>query len=199
MLHHIFNCKSKVQLGFALYATIRRLSKIWLSMSEYHPSVSRSNQADCYTRYVKDILKKTSRSADQVTIQPDGKWELHTKKETSVPARTNGVASDSDDDLVEITKSGDSVRTSTPQMFKTPSSALAGRSREQSTASAPPTQSGSTSGKRPIAAVIDLTSSGDEDEEPIARAPKRQLTNGYGTPSNVPVYRPGPSNGYTPH
>lgn len=137
----------------------------------------------------------------QVTIQPDGKWELHTKKEPTNTSRSNGVASDSDDDLIEITKSGDSVRMSAPRVFKTPVSVQSRQSREPSTSSGLSREpnTGSTSSKRTISAVIDLTSSGDEDEEPVARAPKRpMITNGYGTPSNVPVYRPAPSNELPP-
>jgi E3 SUMO-protein ligase PIAS1 len=134
-----------------------------------------------------------------VTIQPDAKWELNNKKDQPTSnSRTNGVASDSDDDIVEITKSGDSVRMGAPAAFKTPIGASA-QSRESS---GPPRNSGSTSNKRPIAAVIDLTSSGDEDEEPI-RAPKRQFnpstnTNGFSLPT-TPFSRPAPpANGYPP-
>jgi E3 SUMO-protein ligase PIAS1 len=143
-------------------------------------------------RYVRDILKNTPKSVDQVTVQPDGKWELHTRKENQPISKQNGFASDSDDsDIVEITKSGDSVRMSTHRASQTP--VLGQLSRSSSIAARP---SGSTSGKRP-AAVIDLTSSGDEDEEPLARAPKRQQTNGF-LPISVPAYRPGPPNGVPP-
>ena len=122
------------------------------------------------------------------------------KKETSRPPRpSNGVASDSDDDLVEISKSGDSVRMGTPRVAAPllTNGSSSTQSREQSSSSVPNRESmGSTSGKRTISAVIDLTSSGDEDEEPLARQPKRQFTgNGYGAPAtSVPVYRPPPGN-----
>ncbi|CZR58962.1 related to E3 SUMO-protein ligase pli1 [Phialocephala subalpina] len=117
------------------------------------------------------------------------------EKEPVNPSRSSGVASDSDDDLIEITKSGDSIRMSAPRSFKTPVSMASQQSREPSASSGPPRDppnTGSTSSKRTISAVIDLTSSGDEDDEPIARPPKRPMTNGYGTPSNVPTYRPAP-------
>jgi E3 SUMO-protein ligase PIAS1 len=104
----------------------------------------------------------------------------------------NGVASDSDDDIVEITKSGNSVKMGAPFSYKPPLG-TASQSRESS---GPPKNLGSTSGKRPISAVIDLTSSGDEDDEPLVRAPKRQfVANGYGM-SSAPVQRPAPPNGY---
>lgn len=136
--------------------------------------------------YVNQILKNTNKSVDQVTVQPDGKWEHHTKKENTRPS--NGVASDDDDDLVEITKNGDNVTMGAPNGYGSQAQ------RSVSTASVPSRQ-GATSAKRPINDVIDLTSSGDEDEEP-ARTPKRQHTNGYGGGS-IPAYRPAPnSNGY---
>ncbi|TVY20150.1 E3 SUMO-protein ligase pli1 [Lachnellula arida] len=141
--------------------------------------------------YVKGILKSTSRSVDQVTIQPDGRWELNIKENNS---RNSGVASasDDDDDLVEITKSGDSVKMGTPRAYGTP---LGSVSNGSAPPSGPPNTSSSNSTKRSHA-VIDLTSSGDEDDEPLARPqpqPKRQQTNSH-TPM-PPVYRP-PTNGY---
>ncbi|KAH7321470.1 PINIT domain-containing protein [Rhexocercosporidium sp. MPI-PUGE-AT-0058] len=150
--------------------------------------------------YVKNILTNTSKSIGQVIIQPNGKWDLNEKKKDNVRQSrpSNGVASDSDDDLIEITKSGDSVRMGTPRIGPPiPISASSSRqSREQSSSSVPARDSmGSISGKRTISAVIDLTSSGDEDDEPIARQPKRQFTgNGFGAPAtSAPVYRPPPS------
>jgi E3 SUMO-protein ligase PIAS1 len=149
---------------------------------------------DRFARYVKDILQSTSRSVDQVTIQPDGKWELHSRAEQ--PSKSNGFASDDDDDdLIEVTKSGDSVRTSTPRTNGTPTGGPPQRPAESSF-SGVPRSSGSTSGKRPISAVIDLTSSGDEDDEPLARSAKRQYSS-YGQPS-LASYRPAPPNPYLP-
>lgn len=124
-----------------------------------------------------------------MTIQPSGKWELHNKPDHL--SKSNGVASDDDDDLVEVTKSGDNVRMGTPRAYGTPIGAYLSISREPSTtSSAAPRSAGSTSAKRPIQAVIDLTSSGDEEEEPVDRAPKRQFS-GYGS-AVPPVYRAPP-------
>lgn len=151
-------------------------------------------------RYVKNILKKTSRSIDQVIIQPDGQWELNDKKKENSrppPRPSNGVASDSDDDLVEITKSGDSLRMGTPRVVPSLSTSGGYLSREQSSSSVPTRDSmGSSSAKRPISAVIDLTETDDEDDGPIAPQPKRQFTgNGYGPPAaSTPIYRPPPAN-----
>jgi E3 SUMO-protein ligase PIAS1 len=134
-------------------------------------------------------LLNTPDSTDQVTVQPDGKWQLTTNN----ISQSNGVASDDDDDddLVEVTKNGDSVTMGTPQPY--PTFAASYNQRSVSTSSG---MQGSISGKRPIAAVIDLTSSGDEDDNPVSRTPKRQLTNGYTATSSLPVYRPQPSNDY---
>jgi E3 SUMO-protein ligase PIAS1 len=157
---------------------------------------------NCGTRYVRDILKDTSKSVDQVTIHPDGKWELYVRPEPT--SKIKGVASsDDDDDLVEITMSGDSIQMSTSRTYGTPTTAAVLSTRETPSSSVAPRSQGSTSGKRPIAAVIDLTSSGDEDDEPIARQPKRQYTNSSinsFAASSTPVYRPGTglSNGYPP-
>lgn len=123
-----------------------------------------------------------------MTIQPNGQWELHKKPD---PTKKNGVASASDDDedLVEVTKSGESVRMGVPRAYGTPIQGQPSQYREQSSSSvatSAPRGTMTTNGKRPISAVIDLTSSGDEDE-PLDRAPKRQFS---GFNPNAPPYRP---------
>ncbi|KAI9757847.1 MAG: SUMO ligase siz1 [Chaenotheca gracillima] len=128
-------------------------------------------------KYVEDILKKTSRSTEQVTIEPDGRWSANNKPST--PSRANGRDSSDDggdDDLIEIQDSrvASLKKEATPfsnPLTRTPPSS----SREPSAPSAPAYRS--TSGKRPAAAVIDLTlsESEDEDDEP-PRPAKRQMT-----------------------
>lgn len=119
------------------------------------------------------------------------------------PAKLDGVASTSDDDedLVEVTKSGDSVKMGAPRASATPvlqraTPSQPSLSRPQGSASATPDAPrgpASTSSKRPIAAVIDLTSSGDEDEEPIERAPKRQFSGtGFQNFTHPLPYKPAP-------
>jgi E3 SUMO-protein ligase PIAS1 len=193
MQHLTFSCKNKVLPGYALYATIQRSLRTWLLTSRLL-SKKLFRLSNKKSRYVKNILTSTSKSIDQVTIQPDGKWELHSKGEPQSSSRLNGVASDSDDDLIEITKSGDNIRMGTPRASGTttggqPSTGLNGISRETSAVSA----------KRPRPMVIDLTSSGDDDDdEPLVRPTKRQYTsNSTGAPTNLPMYRP-PPNGYSP-
>jgi E3 SUMO-protein ligase PIAS1 len=129
---------------------------------------------------VQNILKSTSRSVDQVTIEPDGTWTQHAK--AASPANVN--AGD-DDDLVEIKDSRVTAlkqgNTPTPSLssIRTPQTA----SREPSTSRT--TSQISTNGKRPISQVIDLTLSDDDDDNP-PRAPKRQFgASMYGTPPSM--------------
>jgi E3 SUMO-protein ligase PIAS1 len=137
---------------------------------------------------VKNILKSTSRSIDQVVVQPDGKWDANAKKEVKSNHRSTGFSDDSDDDLVEVTRSGDSIRLSTPRTVGTPVGSFPGRPRDVSSSSSLPQMNGSVSGKRTISAVIDLTSSGDEDEEPLAPTPKRANVNGFGSYPSGPAW-----------
>ncbi|RAL60875.1 hypothetical protein DID88_010199 [Monilinia fructigena] len=89
--------------------------------------------------YVKNILQSTSRSVDQVTVEPEGQWKLYSKPDA--------ISS----------QPGDS----------------------------------SLGGKRPISEVIDLTSSGDEEEPATRPPPKRQYTSGPPVLNGgAPAFRP---------
>lgn len=110
---------------------------------------------------------------EQVIIEPNGKWSLNSKPESSPKSNGASSSTDEDDDLVEIKD----VRVATLKeeaphtpivMSRTPPSS----SREPSTASA---GLRSTNGKRPIGQVIDLTFSDDDDDEP-PRAAKRHIS-----------------------
>lgn len=128
-------------------------------------------------RYVLNILDSTPKSADQVTIEPNGHWLQTSGNDPSPPRTSNGRASsDDDDDLVEINDMPRvaSVKTEVtrePGLMQTPP--ISSTSREQSSSSAPPPHP--LTNKRPASQVVDLTLSSDEDEEP-PRAAKRQLT-----------------------
>ncbi len=110
---------------------------------------------------------------EQVIIEPNGKWSLNSKPESSPKSNGASSSTDEDDDLVEIKD----IRVATLKeeaphtpivMSRTPPSS----SREPSTASA---GLRSTNGKRPIGQVIDLTFSDDDDDEP-PRAAKRHIS-----------------------
>jgi E3 SUMO-protein ligase PIAS1 len=122
-------------------------------------------------QYVDDILQSTSPDIDQVTVEPDGVWSSRTDSDTT---KLGGMtpASDDDDDLIEISEPGMPVVKQEPgptniALERTPAQS---QSREASTPSSAMRMS---SKKRPISQVIDLTESGDEDEESPVPPPKR--------------------------
>lgn len=155
-----------------------------------------------YLRYVKDILNGTSRSVDQVTIDPLGVWSVADKSEPASKGRSSmNFGADSDDDLVEIVddrlqalKNGGN--SSTPQPA-TPTLSIPGSGsfhREPSTSSS----IRRPSSKRPAAEIVDLIS--DDDEEPVRPAKKQQTEppqtlSGYG---QHPLFGVGSSNGTSP-
>jgi E3 SUMO-protein ligase PIAS1 len=123
--------------------------------------------------YVDSILKSTSASIEQVTIETDGSW--HQQKQAETPRRSYKNPTPEEDDLIEIRddrisslKAGarSSMPRGTPPMS----------SREPSSV-----PSASRSGKRPISEVIDLTISDEEEEQPpqkmIKRSSMSSLTN----------------------
>lgn len=121
-------------------------------------------------KYVEDILRSTSRSVDQVTIEPDGTWKTEEFRKPNGTQKKASELFDCDDglDLGNITSTA--YRSiATPQSFQTPTPS----SREPSRG---PTKS-STS-KRAAQDVIDLTAS--DDEEPPLKQPKRQS---FGSPA----------------
>lgn len=140
--------------------------------------------------YFREILEKTPKNIDQVTIEPNGVWS-QSKPKTMSPPRFSSGSGDEDDEIVEIKdsrvtalKNGSigSGSSSSIHLANTPP----GSSREPSISSVGPPKSSSR--KRSAAAVIDLTLSDDEDEP--ARPAKRVQ---YVTPGG------GVSNGNTPN
>lgn len=144
-----------------------------------------------FFRYLKDILNKTKSSLEQVTVEPDGNWSTATKTETPKFPRPMAFGSDDDDDLVEIRddrvaqlKNGNS---STPQPMlsgiKTPDSNSFDRE--------PSSASRRQSSKRPVAEVVDLTLSDDEDDMP-QRPMKRQFIPSSSTYNSPLAWAPNP-------
>lgn len=153
--------------------------------------------------YVKDILEKTSKNLESVTIEPDGHWtaksvedDRHGHNQTN----GNGLDDDDDDDL-EISE----ISIVGGRRFDTPKNAASSTGTPVSTGrnstSLGPRGIASTSSKRPAAPVIDLTlSSDDEDDEPVQRPTKRQntSTNGFSNSTNHLDYLTDPSIGFAP-
>lgn len=106
------------------------------------------------SRYVRDILARTPETLDQVTIEPDGTWVALGMKPAAQPRTSLGDIVEVDDLLAVSDDEATPVRSG-------PTMAVA---------------EGSSSSKRKIAEVIDLTldSSDDEDDAPLARPAKRQ-------------------------
>ncbi|KAF9871617.1 MIZ/SP-RING zinc finger [Colletotrichum karsti] len=142
--------------------------------------------------YVKEILANTSKSLDQVTIEPDGQWRVNSSQDDKSTNGRNGAVDDDDDDDDFIIQEVSVVRS---RNFETPNRSVASTATPTTTAmsresSTMPRGLGSTSGKRPHSerVTIDLTLS-DDDDEPIQPPPKRQqlqppsatnYANGYG-------------------
>ncbi|KAI1212992.1 PINIT domain-containing protein [Annulohypoxylon truncatum] len=150
--------------------------------------------------YVDEVLVTTPDSLQQVTIEPDGQWRTKTEEPEPRRSRPSVSAKIEDDDDLSILSDSHSFHNgaSTSSMngrhtFSTPIRSFPhggnggtpnGGSRD--TPAAP-----RSSNKRP-AEVIDLTLSSDEDDEPVARAPKRQ---NQGTTLNGLSY----TSAYTPY
>ncbi|KAM5371378.1 hypothetical protein ACJZ2D_007977 [Fusarium nematophilum] len=134
--------------------------------------------------YVRDILTRTSKSLEAVTIEPDGEWHIKNSDNAS-QSQTNGNTSyhedyDDDDDVLiaEVNPIGHR-RLETPKMA-TPNSGTPTTSGRDGSSNGPRGVA-STSAKRPVAAIIDLTLSDDDEDEPPQPPSKRQntATNGY--------------------
>jgi hypothetical protein len=148
------------------------------------------------SRYFQEILQKTSKSTEQVTIEPNGEWHVDgdqnaREQKTNGYQTANGADDDSDDDdLIEITdprtRQIKQEAPVTPFSLNTPSVG----SREASVSTAPGSISRPQVGQKRKSEVIDLTLS-DDDEPP--RPNKRQETS-YNTPNSIPDQRN--NNGY---
>lgn len=121
--------------------------------------------------YVSDILAKTSKHVDQVTIEPSGIWSQTSEPDASIKRNGDQMSSGDDDDLVEL-KDMPRIAAVKNEFTNLPGSlarTTPSSSREQSAAS---TVAPSGSGKRSHSQIIEISS--DDDEPP--RAPKRQIT-----------------------
>lgn len=129
-------------------------------------------------RYVRDILQKTSKSLEVVTIEPNGRWTTKSEQEKTQSANPASFGDDDEIEISEVSVVGgrrlETPNNATPiQDISTPTSMNRG-----SSSAAPRGGRTSTSSKRPAPQVIDLTLSSDEDDdEPIQRPAKRQNTN----------------------
>lgn len=173
------NCRSRLRRGRVPCVLNRPASSLCRLTSSSPPPVRICGTfANLFHRYVDDILHSTSSRVDQVTVEPDGVWSTPTDSDaTNAGGMTPTSDDDDDDDLIEITEPGLPSVKKEPgnQEFGLPSIALErtpaqSKSREASTPSSVIRQS---SKKRPVSQVIDLTESGDEEDNSPAPAAKR--------------------------
>jgi E3 SUMO-protein ligase PIAS1 len=164
----------------------------------------------CVDMYFEEILNTTSKNIEQVTIEPNGQWSVDQSDEDkgkSNHAKGEARAAwddDFDDDVVELQDSPPRAQANgikhellaaSPMgppgfsSFNTPPLS----SREVSVARSNTSMQRPASNKRAVSAVIDLTLS-DEDEEQPPRPAKRQTTgnplggptSSYNTPTSLP-------------
>lgn len=144
----------------------------------------------CVDQYVLDILRKTSSSTEQVTIEPKGEWRPVTQKDDAEGNRGKSQPraaydEDSDDDIVEIQDSRiNKVKTEANSMTpalnqQTPPLS----SREASTVTSSAARPG---GNKRQSAVIDLTLSDDDEPPRPAKRTNTSQNNSYNTPSSLP-------------
>ncbi|QSZ37872.1 hypothetical protein DSL72_008972 [Monilinia vaccinii-corymbosi] len=140
--------------------------------------------------YVKNILQNTSRSVDQVTVEPEGQWKLYSKPDP-ISSRPGVASSDSDDDdLIELSPGGRKANTPITRIGTSNGIGTQAPINRDSLSAAPSNQS-NPSGKRQISEVIDLTSSGDEEEPASRPPPKKQYISGPpGLNGAAPAFRP---------
>lgn len=139
----------------------------------------------CVDEYFQEILDATTASTEKVDIEPDGQWKVikdddDDEGQGAGKKRRADYDSDFDDDLVEVEQPGlkqngvkresmsQSGPNKRPAVLDTPPLSSREPSVGQSASSA------QRSNKRPQSAVIDLTLSDDEDEQPV-RPAKRSV------------------------
>lgn len=145
--------------------------------------------------YVRNILETTD-STEQVTIEPDGQWTTQT---TEAPLKKSRVSHanpsvDLEDDVSVVTDNpsyNNEGFGGTSHAYSTPSRSFMNDRTPSSGSREPSSAPRSTGRKRPVAEVIDLTISSDEDDAPIIRPTKKQNTG----PSNG-LYHHGPAPQY---
>lgn len=143
--------------------------------------------------YVQLILDGTSKSTEQVTIEPAGDWhevqqgdgqDNHAQKRAPYDF-------DSDDDLVEIPDSRvgkvkAEAKSATPALLQqTPPLS----SREASTPTAMARLGNTTNGAKRSSTVIDLTLSDDDEPPRPAKRHNTSQSNSYNTPASLPDTR----------
>lgn len=144
-------------------------------------------------RYVRDILAKTPKDRDQVTITPDGRWHTSdggAKKAAAKSAnRSASYVADDEDDSTDEGKSivnvmNDVSGTAQNRNLQSVGATANWSAAPEAESSAP---RASSSNKRPVSEVIDLTLDDDDDESDGEQPPSKRPN--YGGASRGP-FRP---------
>ncbi|PNS18623.1 hypothetical protein CAC42_5162 [Sphaceloma murrayae] len=140
--------------------------------------------------YVLDILQKTPKSVDQVKVEPEGEWQEIKQDDGGDRNGDQSHDEDSDEDLVEIVPPGGGVPIKKdPTASVTPGVAQHTpplSSREPSAPQMSASRQTKSGAQKRTSAVIDLTLSDDEDDDPPRRPHKRPAAiNSYNTPASM--------------
>jgi len=148
-------------------------------------------------QYVQDILRQTSSSVEQVTIEPAGAWHEVKQGDDKNSGKSQARApydNDSEDDIVEIPDTRTNKIKAEPQAA-TPGIAqqtppLSSREPSISNASVSRASHGPVNTGKRQSAVIDLTlSDDDEPPRPAKRQYTAQNTSSYDTPASMSDHR----------
>ena len=168
----------------------------------------------CVDEYFQEILDRTPVTTEKVDIEPNGQWKVIKDEDDDDEQQADGTSSkrarasydDDFDDLVEIdqpeSKKVNGIKRASYQSLASPIGGGASislntppvTSREASVAGS---STGRAASKRPQSAVIDLTLSDDEDDQPPRSAKRQQTTHrnfgnrssSYNTPNSLPDSR----------
>ena len=151
-----------------------------------------SYEALAIDQYVQDILERTSKSTEQITIEPTGEWSEVKPSENDNRGKSQSRApydNDSEDDIIEIPDARvDKVKTESTPGFAQQTPPLS--SREASISGARPSNStnSSTATKR-SSNIIDLTLSDDDEPPRPAKRQNNSQSTSYNTPASLPDVR----------
>lgn len=144
-----------------------------------------------FDQFFQHILQNTPPDAEQVTVEPDGRWHLKVEPEDEKQktpysnGRSNGHnEGDDDDDIVEVIDSDGPSLAMRPRdsisRLSVHTPPIGGRDSSFTPSFTPSAASTSTpqpqSKKRPREEVIDLTLSDEDDEPPVSRIKRPSLS-----------------------
>ncbi|KAK4197452.1 putative E3 SUMO-protein ligase [Triangularia verruculosa] len=144
------------------YLQMQEQSPLWLC-----PICNKATPFDqlAIDEYARDILARTSDSTEQVTIEPNGEWDLPGVKKETTGSKSQEASFIDDDDLV-VYENPSKPSYSSAQ----PASSAAYLGTPQSGASRDTSAAPRSTSKRAAPEVIDLISSDEEDAQPAKRS-----------------------------